>query len=89
MNPSVVDNVLYFGDIAGFFYALDTHSGTLLWKRSLKIQRFLHVLSQIAVSPAVGKKVVYVGTKSSSIRIKSQKRGNSNGEEQVFNPKPR
>ena len=86
MNPSVVDNVLYFGDIAGFFYAVDANSGSLIWKRSLNNPSNPGMLSQILVSPAVGKKFVYVGTNDSQVFSLDRRTGEIQWTRQVFNP---
>jgi polyvinyl alcohol dehydrogenase (cytochrome) len=34
-NPAIVDGVAYFGDTAGFVYAVDAVTGSLIWQRLL------------------------------------------------------
>jgi glucose dehydrogenase len=37
-SPSVVDGVVYVGAWDGYFYALDAHSGALIWKFAVDCQ---------------------------------------------------
>src|SRR4051812_25428152 len=37
-SPSVVDEVVYVGSWDGFFYALDAHNGSLIWKFQVDCQ---------------------------------------------------
>lgn len=52
-TPAVVDDVVYFGTKAGYFYALDTVSGREKWR----IRKNLFVKS-----PAIAEQVIYFGT---------------------------
>jgi outer membrane protein assembly factor BamB len=43
-SPTVVDGVVYVGSWNGFFYALDAHSGKLIWKFQVDCQNSVLVL---------------------------------------------
>ena len=49
-SPSVVDGVVYVGAWDGFFYALDAHSGALIWTFAVDCQTTIVAIP--ALSPA-------------------------------------
>src|SRR5260370_33654371 len=52
--PALVEGVLYFGDMAGKFYALDAASGDMLWNVDTK--------APIFSAPAVARHLGYFGS---------------------------
>src|SRR5260370_30144237 len=57
--PALVESVLYFGDMAGKFFALDAASGDMLWNQETK--------APIFSAPAIAGSLVYFGSDDAKV----------------------
>lgn len=60
-SPALVDGKLFFGDLAGYFYALDADKGTLVWSEPLQAD------GPIAGTPLISDQQIYFTTRNGSI----------------------
>jgi outer membrane protein assembly factor BamB len=50
-SPTVVDNVMYVGSWDGYFYAIDIHSGSLIWKFQVDCQNTIIPIPPQCLTP--------------------------------------
>lgn len=68
-SPAVRENIVYFGDGAGFLYAFDQESGGMLWRNTTGAS------ARISGTPAVGQDFVYVVNEGGNLYSFTRKTG--------------
>ena len=81
--PTVVNGVMYFGDWAGYFYAVNAFDGTILWKqyvgKSADPERtFCMPATGVSSQAVLANKTVYVGGGDSAVYALDSTSGNVN-----------
>lgn len=74
-SPLLVDGVLYFGDSAGYFYAVDVEQGNLLWKYPASGEP--KAKSSITGSPVAVEDKIFFGSEAGIITILNRSDGTS------------